>query len=312
MGLELAHGGHLTHGMKINVSGKALRHRDLPGRSRDEPDRHGRGRARSRRERRPKMIVAGWSAYPRQLDFARFREIADEVGALPDGRHGPLRRPGRGRPAPEPGAVRRRRHDDDPQDDRRSARGHDPVPRGVRQEDQLGRLPRPAGRPARARDRRQGGGAAGSPRPTRSASARSAPSTVPERSPRRCSAPAAGVSVLTGGTDVHLVLVDLRESAARRPAGRGPPASTSGSPSTATRSRSTRARRWSPPGCGSARRRWPRAGLQAEDFVEIGEILAAALQPGDFEARRGELSERAAAIADRYPLYAGLRHRVVA
>jgi glycine hydroxymethyltransferase len=47
-------------------------------------------------------------------------------------------------------------------------------------------------------------------------------------------------------------------------------------------------------------------GLQHEDFAEVGEILAAALQPGDFEARRGELSERAAAIAERHPLYAGL------
>ena len=45
MGLSLAHGGHLTHGMKINVSGPPLRRRRLRGRRRDEPDRHGRGRA---------------------------------------------------------------------------------------------------------------------------------------------------------------------------------------------------------------------------------------------------------------------------
>ncbi|MDQ6806491.1 MAG: serine hydroxymethyltransferase, partial [Actinomycetota bacterium] len=47
-------------------------------------------------------------------------------------------------------------------------------------------------------------------------------------------------------------------------------------------------------------------GLQAEDFDEVGAILAAALQPGDFEARRGSLRDRVAAIAERYPLYAGL------
>jgi glycine hydroxymethyltransferase len=53
-------------------------------------------------------------------------------------------------------------------------------------------------------------------------------------------------------------------------------------------------------------------GLQHEDFVEVGQILAEALQPGDFEARRAELSERTAAIADRYPLYAGLGAHAVA
>jgi glycine hydroxymethyltransferase len=48
-------------------------------------------------------------------------------------------------------------------------------------------------------------------------------------------------------------------------------------------------------------------GLVVEDFVEVGKIIAAALQPGEqFEERRAELSERAAAIAERYPLYAGL------
>ena len=48
MGLALAHGGHLTHGMKKNVSGPPVPDRPLRGRPRDEPDRHGRGRARSR------------------------------------------------------------------------------------------------------------------------------------------------------------------------------------------------------------------------------------------------------------------------
>ena len=45
-------------------------------------------------EHKPQVIIAGWSAYPRHLDFAAFRSIADEVGALPLGRHGALRRPG--------------------------------------------------------------------------------------------------------------------------------------------------------------------------------------------------------------------------
>ena len=81
LGLELAHGGHLTHGMRLNFSGKlyeahaygvdpttmlvdmdAVREKAL--------------------EVRPQVLIAGWSAYPRQLDFAAFRAIADEVGAL--------------------------------------------------------------------------------------------------------------------------------------------------------------------------------------------------------------------------------------
>jgi len=81
MGLSLAHGGHLTHGMKLNFSGRLF---DVAP---YEVDRETSlidmdGVARVARERRPKMIIAGWSAYPRHLDFARFREIADEVGAL--------------------------------------------------------------------------------------------------------------------------------------------------------------------------------------------------------------------------------------
>src|SRR5205085_895136 len=80
MGLSLAHGGHLTHGMKVNVSGRLYDiapyevDRETSLIDMDEV-------ARIARERRPKLLLAGWSAYPRQLDFARFREIADAVGA---------------------------------------------------------------------------------------------------------------------------------------------------------------------------------------------------------------------------------------
>ncbi|WP_031102927.1 serine hydroxymethyltransferase [Streptomyces sp. NRRL S-146] len=80
LGLDLAHGGHLTHGMRINYSGKLydvvpyhVRESDLRV-DMEEVERLALAH-------RPKMIVAGWSAYPRQLDFAAFRRIADAVGA---------------------------------------------------------------------------------------------------------------------------------------------------------------------------------------------------------------------------------------
>ena len=140
----------------------------------------------------------------------------------------------------------------------------------------------------------------------RSASARSGRWPAPRRWRRELLGAGGGVNVLTGGTDVHLVLCDLRESeldgqqAEDRLASVGitvnrnavpfdprPPAVSSGlrigTPALATR------------------------GLQVEDFVEVGKIIAAALAARrGFEDARAELTERAAAIAERYPLYAGL------
>src|SRR4051812_32111247 len=81
MGLSLPHGGHLSHGMKINVSGRLYDivpyevDRETCLIDMDEVERIA-------KERRPQMLLAGWSAYPRFLDFERFRAIADEVGAL--------------------------------------------------------------------------------------------------------------------------------------------------------------------------------------------------------------------------------------
>jgi glycine hydroxymethyltransferase len=81
LGLSLAHGGHLTHGMRINFSGKLYEVAAYEVSSTDyliDMD----AVAAAAREHRPKLIIAGWSAYPRRLDFARFRAIADEVDAL--------------------------------------------------------------------------------------------------------------------------------------------------------------------------------------------------------------------------------------
>ena len=80
MGLDLAHGGHLTHGMRINFSGKL--YNVVPYHVSETDHRVDMDEvARLARENKPQMIVAGWSAYPRHLDFAAFRAIADEVGA---------------------------------------------------------------------------------------------------------------------------------------------------------------------------------------------------------------------------------------
>ena len=80
LGLDLAHGGHLTHGMRLNFSGKLYRVAAYGVREDTHLVDMG-DVERLAREHQPKMIIAGWSAYPRHLDFAAFRRIADEVGA---------------------------------------------------------------------------------------------------------------------------------------------------------------------------------------------------------------------------------------
>ena len=81
MGLNLAHGGHLTHGHPLNFSGKS--YHVVPYGVRKEDERIDYDELeRLALEHRPKMIIAGASAYPRILDFARFRQVADAVGAI--------------------------------------------------------------------------------------------------------------------------------------------------------------------------------------------------------------------------------------
>jgi glycine hydroxymethyltransferase len=80
LGLDLAHGGHLTHGSPVNFSGKL--YRVIPyGVERKTEQIDYQAVAKLARQHRPKMIIAGGSAYPRVIDFEKFREIADEVGA---------------------------------------------------------------------------------------------------------------------------------------------------------------------------------------------------------------------------------------
>lgn len=80
LGMNLSHGGHLTHGSPVNVSGTYYNFIDYVVEEGTEVIDYDKLEAIAVKEQ-PKMIVAGWSAYSRQLDFKRFREIADKVGA---------------------------------------------------------------------------------------------------------------------------------------------------------------------------------------------------------------------------------------
>jgi len=80
LGMDLAHGGHLTHGHKLNFSGKLYNVVGYGVKQEDERIDYDALAAKAL-EHKPKMIIAGASAYPRIIDFAKFREIADSVGA---------------------------------------------------------------------------------------------------------------------------------------------------------------------------------------------------------------------------------------
>jgi len=302
LGLALPHGGHLTHGMKINVSGKLY---DIAP---YEVDRETSlidmdAVAEIARQRRPKLILAGWSAYPRFLDFERFRAIADEVGAvlMVDMAHfaGLVAAGIHPNPVPIADVVTTTVHKT-----LGGARGGAILCKeGYAKKINSAVFPGQQGGPLehviagkavafkiaatemfRERQRRTVAGA----------------QAVAEE----LLGAGHGVSVLTGGTDVHLVLVDLRESeldgqqAEDRlhdigitvnrnaiPFDPRPPMVTSGL-RVGTAALATR-------------------GLQADDFPAVGALIARALQPG-FEDVREELAERVAAIAERYPLYANL------
>lgn len=80
LGMNLSHGGHLTHGSPVNFSGKLYNFVEYGVGEEDERIDYEDVRAKAL-EHKPKMIVAGASAYSREIDFAKFREIADEIGA---------------------------------------------------------------------------------------------------------------------------------------------------------------------------------------------------------------------------------------
>ncbi|MCI1641682.1 MAG: serine hydroxymethyltransferase [Actinomyces sp.] len=311
LGLSLAHGGHLTHGMRINFSGKlyhATAYEVDRATQRIEPDRV---REVALREH-PKVIIAGWSAYPRHLDFQAFRDIADEVGAAlwVDMAHfaGLVAAGLHPSPLPHADIVTTTVHKTlgGPRSGMiLSSRGEQwgkRVNSAVFPGQQGGPLMHVIAAKAIAMKIAQ------TPE-FRDRQVRTLEGA--QRLAERLGSPdarAAGIRLVTGGTDVHLVLVDLVESpldgkqaedllhevgiTVNRnavPFDPRPPAVTSGlrigTPALATR------------------------GFDAEDFTEVADIIATALIQGAAGAGAVDvegLRARVRALTDAHPLYAGL------
>jgi glycine hydroxymethyltransferase len=303
LGLNLAHGGHLTHGMKINFSGK-LYNVVAYGVSEQDYLIDMAEVERLAQEHKPQLIVAGWSAYPRQLDFAEFRRIADSVGAylMVDMAHfaGLVATGLHPSPVPHAHVVTSTTH--------KTLAG----PRGgiiLTNEADIAKKINSAVFPGQ-----QGGPLEHVIAGKAVAFKIAASEEFAERQRRtlagskalaeRLSQPdvaAKGVTVLTGGTDVHLVLVDLRNSeldgqqaedllaaidiTVNRnavPFDPRPPMVTSGlrigTPALATR------------------------GFSEEAFREVADIIAEALIAGP-DADLSGLKARVDALAEAHPLY---------
>jgi glycine hydroxymethyltransferase len=303
LGLDLAHGGHLTHGMRLNFSGKLY---DVVAYHVDESDfRVDMAEVeRLALEHRPKLIVAGWSAYPRQLDFAEFRRIADLVGAylMVDMAHfaGLVAAGLHPSPVPYADVVTTTTH--------KTLGG----PRGgvILSRAELAKRINSAVFPG------QQGGPLEHVVAAKAVAFRVAASEeFRDRQSRTLEGAriladrlhaddvrAAGISVLTGGTDVHLVLVDLRHSeldgqqAEDRlhsigitvnrnavPFDPRPPMVSSGlrigTPALATR------------------------GFDAAAFEEVADVIAVALSGPLDVAGTAELRDRVENLASKFPLY---------
>ncbi|MEU4670163.1 serine hydroxymethyltransferase [Amycolatopsis sp. NPDC023774] len=307
LGLSLAHGGHLTHGTRINFSG--LLYEVSAYEVSDKDFRVDLAEvARLAREHRPKLVIAGWSAYPRRLDFARFREIADEVGAylMVDMAHfaGLVAAGLHPSPVPHAHVTTTTTH--------KTLGG----PRGgvvLTNDPELAKKVNSAVFPGQ-----QGGPLEHVIAAKAVAFKMAAELEFAERQARTLrgakllaerllaeDAAAAGISVLTGGTDVHLVLRDLRDSALDGkqaedrlhsvgitvnrnavPFDPRPPMVTSGirigTPALATR------------------------GFGDDEFREVADIVATALLPGFDETIAEKLRARVAALTAKFPLYPDL------
>ena len=304
LGLELAHGGHLTHGMKLNFSGRLYNAvaygldpetflvdmdvvRDLA------------------REHKPQVLIAGWSAYSRHLDFAAFREIADEVGAKlwVDMAHFAGLVAAGVHPSPVPYA------------DVVSTTVHKTLagPRSgliLSRDEELGKKLNSAVFPGQ-----QGGPLMHVIAGKATAFKLAAAPEFKERQERTirgaqilaerltaADATSAGVGVLTGGTDVHLVLVDLRNSTVN-----GMEAQDLLHDAGITVNRNSVPFDPRPPMVTSGVRIGTSAlatrGFGDAEFTEVSDIIAHALMPNPDAV---ELKRRVKVLTDAFPLYNGL------
>jgi glycine hydroxymethyltransferase len=301
MGLSLAHGGHLTHGMRLNVSGRLYEVHAYgvdaeTGRiDMDEVERLA-------QECLPRMIIAGWSAYPRTLDLARFQQIAYDAGALlmVDMAH-------------FAGLVAAGLHPNPVQ-------YADVVTTTIHKT--LGG-PRSGMILCRAEHQRkidsavfpgQQGGPLEHVIAAKAVALKiAATPEFKERQERTVAGAQAiaaellalgdpGIQVLTGGTDVHLVLVDLRHNELD-----GQQAEDRLHEIGVTVNRNAVPNDPRPPMVSSGLRIGTPAlatrGLGVEEFTELGQIIGTALGSG-YDGARAELATRVRAIADRFPLYA--------
>ena len=304
LGLELAHGGHLTHGMKLNFSGRLYNATSYGV----DPDTFlvdmnvVRDRAL---EHKPQVIIAGWSAYSRHLDFAAFREIADEVGAKlwVDMAHFAGLVAAGVHPSPVPYA------------DVVSTTVHKTLagPRSgliLSRDEELGKKLNSAVFPGQ-----QGGPLMHVIAAKATAFKLAATPEFKERQERTirgaqilasrltsADATAAGIDVLTGGTDVHLVLADLRTSAVS-----GQEAEDLLHEAGITVNRNSVPFDPRPPMVTSGVRIGTAAlasrGFGDSEFTEVSDVIAHALMPNpDIAALRG----RVKALTEAFPLYPGL------
>jgi glycine hydroxymethyltransferase len=298
MGLALDHGGHLTHGMRLNVSGRLY---DVaPYHVRESDGRVDMAEVeRLAHERRPKLIIAGWSAYPRVLDFERFRDIADSVGAMlmVDMAHFAGLVAAGIHPSPVPHA------------DVVTTTIHKTLGGG------RGGMVLCRSEYAKAIDSAVFPGQQGGPLQhiiagkavtlklagTPEFRERQERSVAGARAIAERLTGAPNLGVLTGGTDVHLLLVDLRESPLDGRQGEDRLHSIG-----ITINRNAIPFDPRPPMVASGLRIGTAAlatrGVTVEEFGEIGDVIAAALGDG-YDARRDELAARVSEIAARHPLY---------
>ncbi len=304
LGLELAHGGHLTHGMKLNFSGR-LYNAVAYGL---DPETFLVDMNVVRElalEHKPQVLIAGWSAYSRHLDFAAFREIADEVGAKlwVDMAHFAGLVAAGVHPSPVPYA------------DVVSTTVHKTLggPRSgliLSRDEELGKKLNSAVFPGQ-----QGGPLMHVIAGKATAFKLAATPEFKERQERtirgaqilaerltEADATQAGVGVLTGGTDVHLVLVDLRNSTVN-----GMEAQDLLHDAGITVNRNSVPFDPRPPMVTSGVRIGTAAlatrGFGDAEFTEVSDVIAHALMPNPDAV---ELKRRVKVLTDSFPLYPGL------